>query len=235
MASEGQEVKLVGAWYSPYVHRVAWVLKLKGIQYEFVEENLRDLNNKSSLLLNCNPVYKKIPVLLHHGKPIVESLFIIQYIDETWKDNPIFPTDPYERAMARFWAPFIDEMLIEGSRRMLYTEGEQLKEEIKQVSNALQLLEEMLKGKKFFGGEKVGFLDIAFGWITIWLGAIEEVAALDFFNPYQYPLLHIWSNKFKEVHFVKDSLYPKDKLVRFFNKYQESQLKLAAKKIESTT
>ncbi|OMP02857.1 hypothetical protein CCACVL1_02680, partial [Corchorus capsularis] len=71
-------------------------------------------------------------------------------------------------------------------------------EEIKQVSNALQLLEEMLKGKKFFGGEKVGFLDIAFGWITIWLGAIEEVAALDFFNPYQYPLLHIWSNKFKE-------------------------------------
>ncbi|OMP02827.1 hypothetical protein CCACVL1_02682 [Corchorus capsularis] len=111
MGSEGQEVKLVGVWFSPYVHRVAWALKLKGIQYEFVEQNMRDPNKRSSLLLDCNPIYKKIPVLLHNGKPIVESLFIIEYIDETWKDNPILPTDPYERAMARFWAPLIDEMM----------------------------------------------------------------------------------------------------------------------------
>ncbi|MBA0761195.1 hypothetical protein Gotri_023875 [Gossypium trilobum] len=104
-----EEVKLVGAWFSPYVHRVAWVLKLKGIRYEYVKEKI---NNKSPLLLDCNPVYKKIPVLVHHGKPIVESLFIIEYNDETWKHNPILSTHPYDRAMARFWALYIDQMVL---------------------------------------------------------------------------------------------------------------------------
>ncbi|XP_007029718.2 PREDICTED: probable glutathione S-transferase [Theobroma cacao] len=230
VAGDEQEVKLVGAWYSPYVHRVAWVLKLKGIQYEFVEENLRDLNKKSSFLLDCNPVYKKVPVLLHHGKPIVESLFIIEYIDETWKHNPIFPTDPYDRAMARFWARLMDEMLLEGSKRALCAEGDQLKKEIEQVSDAMEVLEGMKKGKKFFGGETVGFLDVAFGWTTIWLEAIEEVAGIEFFNRDKYPHLDNWKSEFKQIHVVKDSLFPMEKLVRFFKKYRQSQLKLAAEK-----
>ncbi|XVF30563.1 hypothetical protein REPUB_Repub16aG0068900 [Reevesia pubescens] len=226
MNDHEQEVKLVGAWYSPYVHRVAWVLKLKGIKYEFVEENLKNLNEKSNLLLSCNPVYKKIPVFVHRGKPIVESLFIIEYIEETWKHNPILPTDPYDRATARFWVSFMDQMLLEGSRRVLYVEKEQLKMEIKQVSDAMELLEGMLKGKKFFGGETIGFLDIAFGWIAIWLGAIEEVAGVQFFNRDKYPLLQNWKNKFREFDVIKDSLFPMEKLVRFFKKYRQSHSQL---------
>lgn len=99
-------MKLLGNWASPYSNRVEVVLKLKGIQYEYVEE---DLANKSHLLLKYNPIHKKVPVFVHHGKPIAESLAIIEYIDETWDHNPILPKHPYERAMARFWAKFIDE------------------------------------------------------------------------------------------------------------------------------
>ncbi|KAK8366757.1 hypothetical protein V6Z11_A02G138300, partial [Gossypium hirsutum] len=134
-----EEVKLLGTWLSPYVHRVALVLMLKGIRYEYVEEKI---NNKSSLLLDCNPVYKKIPVLVHHGKPIVESLFIIEYIDETWKHNPNLSTHPYDRAMARFWALYIHQMLLEGSKKLLYVEGEELKKEIKQVQKPWKCLKE---------------------------------------------------------------------------------------------
>lgn len=99
-------MKLLGHWGSPSALRVKWALKLKGIQYQYVEE---DLQNKSPMLLQYNPVHKKIPVLVHCGKPLAESLVIIEYIDEVWKQNPLLPQDPYERAKARFWAKFADE------------------------------------------------------------------------------------------------------------------------------
>lgn len=100
------KVKLLGYVFSPFSRRVEWALKLKGIDYEYVEE---DIFNKSPLLLQLNPVRKKVPVLVHGNEVVSESFTILEYIDETWKQNPLLPQDPYARAISRFWANFTEE------------------------------------------------------------------------------------------------------------------------------
>jgi len=103
------DVKVVSFWVSPFGKRVEWALKLKGIDYEYIEE---DIFNKSDLLLQLNPVHKKVPVLVHAHKPIAESFIILQYIDETWKQYPLLPQHPYQRALVHFWANFGDQKVI---------------------------------------------------------------------------------------------------------------------------
>ena len=104
-------MKLLGLWESPFVVRSGIALNLKGVDYEFLEEVP---GTKSELLLKSNPVYKKMPVLIHNGKPICESMIIVQYIDEVWatKGPAILSADPYDRALHRFWAYYVDDKVL---------------------------------------------------------------------------------------------------------------------------
>ncbi|KAL6958206.1 Glutathione S-transferase U1, partial [Sarracenia purpurea var. burkii] len=101
MARQDEEVKLLGFLMSPIVKRMEWALKLKGVEYEYVEE---DIFNKSPMLLELHPAHKEVSVLVHGDKVIVESLLILEYVDETRKQCPLLPRHPYHKAMVRFWA-----------------------------------------------------------------------------------------------------------------------------------
>jgi hypothetical protein len=59
-------------------------------------------------------MHKKVPILIRNGKPVCESQIIMQYIDDVYGGTgaSLLPANPYERAMARFWAAFIDDKVI---------------------------------------------------------------------------------------------------------------------------
>ncbi|KAI6687846.1 hypothetical protein NL676_024674 [Syzygium grande] len=222
--ADGGEVKLLGWWGSPYALRVIWALKLKQVPYDYLEEDL--LNQKSSLLLHYNPVHKKVPVLVHHGKPIAESLMILEYIDETWKQSPLLPQDPYERARARFWAKFVDEKCLPAIKAVFCSEGEEQQKLVLDARETLKNLESGLKGKLFFGGEVINFADIAAGWIGCWARMVEEITGTSLIDAENTSSLDAWSKRFLELPVIKECLPPWDKLIElnfgFLKKYLAS-------------
>ncbi|XP_050237191.1 glutathione S-transferase U7-like [Mercurialis annua] len=216
----GDEVKLLGAWASSFSHRIELALKLKGIKYEYIEE---DLFNKSSLLLNSNPIHQKIPVLIHNGKPIAESLVILEYIEETWKNNPIFPKDHYDRATARFWAKFVDEKIVQFARDLMIVKEEvEIDGIINEISEHLKILENELKGKEFFGGDSIGFLDIVVYFIVYWFQLRQEVMQIEFITNEKLPDLCNYMERLYEIDVVKESLPPKDKYLALVRAVFES-------------
>ncbi|KAM0954026.1 putative glutathione transferase [Dioscorea sansibarensis] len=239
MASNGllNGLKLYGSWASPYTHRVQLALKLKGLQFVYIEE---DLTNKSSSLLLHNPIYKKVPVLLHGDQSIVESVIILQYIDETWTDNSLLPSDPYERALVRFWCYFIDDKLSTALGTVFKSAGEEQKAAVSEVHENLKLVEGELqegvfKGRRFFGGERIGLLDIVLGCGSYWLSVFEKVADVRLIDSEMFPLFCSWLKDFEEQPEVKEIIPAIDKLLEYADGVRQLMLSLSSAAGNTTT
>ncbi|XP_061371488.1 probable glutathione S-transferase isoform X2 [Gastrolobium bilobum] len=178
------EVVLLDFWPSPFGMRVRIALAEKGIKYENKEE---DLINKSPLLLQMNPVHKKIPVLIH--------------------------SDPYQRAQARFWADLVDKKIYDIRRKLWTTKGEELEAAKKGFMDAIKLLEEQLGDKAYFGGDKFGFVDVAvipfYSWFKVYkiFGNINTES--------ECPKFIAWAKRCMQKESVSKSLPEQEKVYDF--------------------
>lgn len=90
--------------------RVRITLAEKGLDWE---SKHIDLSKRE----NLTPEYKQInpdgvvPTLVHDGRVMIESLYIIQYLDEAFPEMPLSPADPFERAWMRIWMDRIEHIL----------------------------------------------------------------------------------------------------------------------------
>ncbi|KAJ1296514.1 hypothetical protein BS78_01G307000 [Paspalum vaginatum] len=228
----GDDLKLLGMWASPFVLRVQIALNLKGLKYEYVEE---DLKNKSELLLTSNPVHGKVPVLIHGGKPVCESSIILQYIDEAFAGTgpSLLPADPYERALARFWAAFVDDKVLaawgQASRGKTEEErAEGLKQSLAMVETLEGALRDCGKGKPFFGGDCAGYVDVVLGGLLGWVRANKELKGVDSFDPARTPLLAAWAESFGALEAFTSVAPDVSKLVEYGKLLQARQAAAAA-------
>ncbi|KAF7011623.1 hypothetical protein CFC21_025903 [Triticum aestivum] len=214
------ELKLLGAWVSPFVHRVQVALHLKGLTgYEYAEE---DLTNKSDLLLASNPVHTKVPVLLHAGKPVCESMLIVQYLDEAFpRSGPaLLPADPHDRAVARFWAAYADDQFFASwIKAFVGMTDEERAAATEAAVAALQKMEgafgECSKGKAFFGGDGPGYVDIALGGFVAWIRAFHAVAGVNLLDAARTPLLAAWAERFAALDAAKEVIPDVDRIAEF--------------------
>jgi maleylpyruvate isomerase len=89
-----------GYWRSSAAYRVRIALNLKGLDYEQVDHDLRTGAQQ-------DPAYKAIapaglvPAIEHEGQAYIQSLAILEWLEERWPEPALLPRALNERAIVR--------------------------------------------------------------------------------------------------------------------------------------
>lgn len=103
-------LELYHDWRSFCSIKVRLCLAEKNLPWEsrFVDLMKLEHTTPQYLALNPNGV---VPTLVHDGVPIQESTLINEYLEEVFPDPALMPDNPVDRARARFWVKFEDDVL----------------------------------------------------------------------------------------------------------------------------
>jgi len=216
--SDGSGLVLLDVFGSPFAQRVHITLAEKGLAYERAEQ---DLAAKGDLLRRSNPVHGKVPVLLHAGRPVCESLAVLQYLDEAFPGTPpLLAADPYARARARFWAEYADRLHLCGKPLWLRRDEEATEPEAREGMGAvLRALEAELGGKELFGGEAFGYMDVATAPFAAWFLTYERHGGLSVAE--ECPGLAAWAARCLRRESVAANVYPPEKVYELVQEYRQ--------------
>ncbi len=99
-------MKLFGFFRSSAAFRVRIALNLKGLAYEDAFIHLRRGDQRSDDFLAINP-QGLVPALEIDGHTLIQSMAIVEYLDETHPQPPFLPTDAAGRARVRALAAIV--------------------------------------------------------------------------------------------------------------------------------
>jgi maleylpyruvate isomerase len=81
--------------------RLRVALNLKGLSYDYVAHHLRKGEQRSADYLALNPQGLVPALVLEDGTVLIQSLAIIEYLDETVPEPPLLPAAAIDRARVR--------------------------------------------------------------------------------------------------------------------------------------
>ena len=165
-------MKLIGYFRSSAAYRVRIALNLKGLAAEQGHVHLAKGEHKNPAFAALNP-QKLVPVLEDGDNRLIQSLAILEYLEETYPEPPLLPADPAGRARVRALAQVVACEIhpLNNLRVLNYLTGElQLTEEIKLawyrhwIAEGLQALEALLANSpetgRFCHGDRPGLADV---------------------------------------------------------------------------
>ena len=100
--------------------KVRITMRTKGLPWEAVKVDLFRAEQYDPKYLKLNPK-GIVPTLVHDGRPIIESTLICEYLDDTFPEPRLIPSDPWQRARMRLWSKIVDEGLFEGVTELSFS------------------------------------------------------------------------------------------------------------------
>ena len=87
---------------------------------------------------------------------------------------------------------------------------------VESAQESLGIIDKLIEGKKFFGGETIGFLDLVVGSLPNWLKSLEELGGIKLVDAVKFPSFHEWSKKFVEIPIIKGKIPMPEDLINYF-------------------
>ena len=160
-------MKLYSAWYCPFAQRAWMTLLHKGVAFDYVEV---DPYRASPWWLGISRNRGKVPVLVAPtvkaggSSTVIDSTRVVEYLEERAPGvNPLFPSDPDERAECRFWIDHINERIVPYLYRFLDAQKPGRKRDNARdalTSGVHELSEAMSPQGPFFAGTTLGAIDL---------------------------------------------------------------------------
>lgn len=102
-------LELLNNPYSTCSQKVRLTLYEKCIPFTDTRLDFRKREHLTPAYLKLNP-NGVVPTLLDHGRPVIDSSVIMEYLEDIYPDPPLAPADPYGRAQIRAWMRYIEEV-----------------------------------------------------------------------------------------------------------------------------
>ena len=93
--------------------------------------------------------------------------------------------------------------------------GEGVKQMLAAVATLEGALAQCSKGKPFFGGDSVGYVDVALGGLLVWVRASEVLLGVKFLDAARTPLLAAWAERFASLDAAKVALPDYGRLIKY--------------------
>ncbi len=93
-------LRLFGYFRSSTSYRVRCALELKGLPYDYVPVNLVEGAQQQPEFTGRNP-FATVPMLEANGRALVQSMAIIEWLEEAYPSPPLLPGDLHNRYIVR--------------------------------------------------------------------------------------------------------------------------------------
>jgi len=175
----------------PFAIRARMTLHEKGLTFETIEEDLRNLSPKLKAL---HPE-ARVPLLIHGDEVIYESSIITEYLNDQFPDNDLMPHEAHEKMKVRQWTYWCNELFKPAIDRFKYRKVQLSVDEVQLIQDkldaSLEALEGRLQSYDWLVGSTFSLADIhVFPFFRQLTKATPPLSSIN-----DYPRTHEWLEK----------------------------------------
>ena len=215
------DLHFITAEVCPYAQRTHLALREKGLDYEHTEV---DLKNKPAWFEEVSP-YSKVPVLKSGDQVVYESTIINEFLEDSFPEPALMPSDPFQRAQARVWIDYSNTRFIDAIYDLLGAkDAAGQAEQAAKLTGCMEYMEDhglaALGSDPFWLGTEVSLVDIAYWPFFERLPAVTHYRGVGI--PERCTRLKAWAEAMEARDSVQSTMHQPDYYIQSYSRYAQA-------------